>query len=423
MNFIKYFSVYIFSIHLLGAQPAPGPVQKEPIAITGAEIHVGNGRTISSGVLIFDQGKIVYVGDDVSKVNQMKRVLDVKGKKIYPGFIAMACNLGLAEIEQVKATLDFREFGTYNTNIRSLTSYNTDSKVIPTVRSNGVLMAQVSPQGGIISGQSSVFQLDAWNWEDAVYAADEGIFLQWPNPSGISRRGDAETAAESSYQKEIKALRDYFDLAKAYASERAPREIHLGYEGMRKLWTKEKTLFIRAGIPKAMIHAVQFAKEFGVKVVLVGAQGAGHILSFLKEHKVPVVLAQTHRLPSHTDEAVDRPYQLPKILHDAGILFCLSMEGYWEQRNLPFQAGHCLAYGLNYANAVSSISLNAAKILGIDSRCGSLEAGKDATFFISDGDALDMKSQKIIQAFIQGREIDLDNKHKELYRRFSGKPR
>ncbi|MBK9109287.1 MAG: amidohydrolase family protein [Saprospiraceae bacterium] len=423
MKFIKYFSIYFFSIHLLSAQPAPGTVQKEPIAITGAEIHIGNGRTIVSGVLIFERGKISYVGEDVSKTNQIQRVIDAKGKKLYPGFIAMASNLGLAEIEQVKATLDFREFGTYNTNIRSLTSYNTDSKVIPTVRSNGVLMAQVAPQGGIISGQSSVFQLDAWNWEDAVYAADEGIFIQWPNPSGISRRVNAEVSAESSYQKEIKALRDYFDLAKAYASEKAPTEVHLGYDGMRKLWTKEKTLFIRAGAPKAMIHAVQFAKEYNVEVVLVGAQGAGHILSFLKEHRIPVVLAQTHRLPSHADEAVNMPYLLPKILQEAGILFCLSMDGYWEQRNLAFQAGHCLAYGLSYQDALASISLNAAKILRIDSRCGSIEPGKDATFFISDGDALDMKSQKIIQAFIQGREIDLDNKHKELYRRFSGKPR
>lgn len=423
MNFIKYFFIYFCTVTFIYGQPAPGFLQKESIAITGAEIHIGNGLTIPSGILIFDQGKITYVGDDLSRAKEARRVFDVKGKKIYPGFIAMASNLGLAEIEQVKATLDFREFGTYNTNIRSLTSYNTDSKVIPTVRSNGVLMAQVAPQGGIISGQSSVFQLDAWNWEDAVYAADEGIFVQWPNPTGIGRRGDAESSAESGYQKEIKALREYFERAKAYAAVKSPAEVHLGYEGMRKLWKKEKKLYIRAGTPKAMVHAVQFANDFDVEAVLVGAQGAAHILGFLKEHKVPVVLAQTHRLPSSADEAVDRPFQLPRILQDAGILFCISMDGYWEQRNLAFQAGHCLAYGLSYADAVSSISLNAAKILGIDSRCGSLEVGKDASFFISEGDALDMKSQKIIQGYIQGREIDLDNKHKELYRRFSGKPK
>ncbi|MBK8954418.1 MAG: amidohydrolase family protein [Saprospiraceae bacterium] len=420
--YISFTLVFSFFVLSLNAQPAPAPVQREAIAVTGAKIHVGDGKFIENGILIFENSKFVYVGEDAGKIKGIARVIDVKGSHVYPGFISMACNLGLAEIEQVKATLDYRELGNYNTNIRSLTSYNTDSKVIPTVRSNGVLMAQVAPQGGVISGQSSVFQLDAWNWEDAVYAADEGIFLNWPNPGAVGRRNAPDANAESSYQKETHQLRQYFQTAKAYAHELNPSEKHLAYDAMRDLWRNKKTLYIRVSQPKAMIHAVLFAKEFGLDPVLVGAQGAQHVLSFLKEHKVRIVLAQTHRLPVYTDDAVDSPFRLPAILQEAGILFCLSMDGFWEQRNLAFQAGHCLGYGLKYEAAVASISSNPAKILGIDKTCGTLETGKDATFVISNGDAFDMRSQNITHAFIQGRELNLDDRQKELYRRFGGKP-
>lgn len=411
-------------IHAYGgliSQPTPAPMQKESIAIVGADIHVGNGQYIPAGVIAFQQGKITYVGNSLSEAGKVQRVIEANGKQLYPGLIALDSNLGLAEIEQVKATLDYREFGNYNPNVRSLTSYNTDSKVIPTVRSNGVLMAQVAPQGGVISGQSTLFQLDAWNWEDAAYRSDEGIFLNWPNPSGAGRRGDAGTT--NSYEKEVKVLVDYFEKAKAYCAETTPADKHLAYECTRALWNQKKTLYIQVNRAKAMIHAIQFCKKYGLRFVLVGAQDAAYLLDLLKAENVPVILGQPHRLPSYTDEAIDLPFTLPAKLDQAGILFALSLNGFWEQRNLPFQAGHCLGYGMQYERALASVSLNAAKILGVEALCGSIETGKDATFFISDGDALDMRSNKVTMAFIQGREVDLDNKQKELYRRYGSKPK
>lgn len=405
------------------AQPAPAPIQKESIAVRGGTIHIGNGQVIQDGCLLFEAGKIRYVGTDLSKISGAKQQIDARGKHIYPGFIGTATNLGLAEIEQVKATLDFRELGSMNANVRALTSYNTDSKIIPTVRSNGMLLAQVIPSGGVISGQSSVMQLDAWNWEDAAFHSDEGIFLNWPLPS--NNRGwwaePEKPEANDRYATETAQLRSYFDEAFAYGKAERTAEKHLAFESMRGLWNGSKKLYIRAQSARAMIQAVQFAQTYGIKPVLVGGADAWRIVDFLKQHQVPVILSQVHSLPVREDEDYDQPYKNPKLLQAQGILFCLSMDGYWEQRNLGFQAGHATGHGLAYEEAVRSITLNPARILGIDDRTGSLEAGKDATFFISEGDALDMRGNRVIRAFIQGRDINLDNKQKELYRRYQSK--
>ena len=166
---------------------------------------------------------------------------------------------------------------------------------------------------------------------------------------------------------------------------------------------------------------MQFAEKYGLKPVLVGANEAWRVVDFLKEHQIAIILGQVQSLPTREDDDYDQPYKNPKILQDAGILYCFSINGFWEQRNLHFQAGHALGFGLNYEQAIAGLSLNPAKILGLDHRLGSLEAGKDATFIISDGDVLDMRTSRVSRAFIQGRAIDLDNKQKELYRRFYSK--
>ena len=421
MKLYSILILYLFQITTGLSQPAPAPDQNESIAIVGGKIHIGNGQYIDKGVVLFDKGKILYVGTDLSKASSAKQKLDASGKHVYPGFIATDTQLGLAEIEQVKATIDSREIGRFNTNVRSIISYNTDSKIIPTVRSNGVLMAQIIGQGGLISGQSSVVQLDAWNWEDAAYKKDQGIFLNWPYPNVNGRERSQEERREDTYLKDVKSLQDYFSEALAYNANPDITEMHMGYEAMRGLWTGTKTLYIRVQHAKSIVQAVQFAQKFNLKPVLVDANEAMKVSSFLKENDISLLLGRTHNLPFSADEDIDMPYKLPALLQHEGIPFCISNEGFWQQRNLMFQAGQAIAYGLPYEDAVASISLNAAKILGIDKQCGSLEIGKDATLFVSDGDALDMRSNKLIHAFIQGREIDLDNKQKELYRRYRSK--
>lgn len=405
----------------LQAQGPPGPTQSLSTAIVNATIHIGNGKTIKSGHILFDKGRIQYVGTDKSKIGEAQRVIDAEGKHVYPGFICMNTKLGLAEIEQVKATHDHSELGKYNPNVRSLSSYNTDSKIIPTVRSNGMLYAQVAPESGLISGQSSVVQLDAWNWEDAVIKADEGIFLNWPSPLSNFRRAEPGEKAEDRYKKETDQLYDYFNQARSYSLNQNISETNQAFESLKGLWNGSKKIYIRANRAKAMIHALQFADSFKLKLVLVGAEDAWRIIDHLKDHQVAIILSQTHSLPARVDDDIDQSFKTPAILQQNGILYCLHIRGFWEQRNLMFQAGHATGFGLDPEDAVSAISLNAAKIMGLDHKIGSLEEGKDASLFISKGDALDMRTNEVIHAFIEGREIDLDNKQKQLYKKYQEK--
>ncbi|MDQ3140672.1 MAG: amidohydrolase family protein [Bacteroidota bacterium] len=414
---------FIWSASLSFSQKPAANFQQEEIAIINAKIHVGNGQILEKSILLFAKGIIKYIGTNETNLKKSTIIIDAMGKEIYPGFIAPVSTIGLAEIGMVAATIDDAEVGSINTSSRAIIAYNTDSKVIPTLRSNGVLTAQVVPSGGRISGQSSIVELEAWNWEDAAYKIDEGIHINWP---GMYRYNEAHTESGRSlinenYKKETQELEDYFYKAKAYNSTAPADSKHLEFEAMLGLWSGSKQLYIHAQLAKQIIQAVLFCKKFNLVCVIVGGKDAWRVSDFLKEHNTAVILDRTHSLPMREDEDVDQVYKNAATLQAAGVLYCLSDEGYWQQRNLAFQAGQSKAYGLTYEQALSAITLNTAKILGIADKTGSIEIGKEATFFISQGDALDMKTQLVTQAFIRGREIDLDDHQKALYRKFRTK--
>lgn len=405
------------------AQQTPAPKQSAPILILGATAHIGNGKVIENSAIGFDDGKITFVGNasDVTE-SDFEEVINAKGKHVYPGLIAPNSELGLQEIEAVRATNDSREVGYFNPSVRALIAYNTDSKVTPTVRSNGILLAQITPTGGFVSGQSSVVELDAWNWEDAAYKTDDGIWATWPSP--YERTGwwaePGGVKENKEYANTIQQLKEHFAEAKAYAASK-PKVENLKLEAMKGLFDGSKTLFIKTDWVKGMMDAVAFAESFGVNYVLVGAEDAWQIVDFLKTHNAKIILAQTQRLPNRNHEDIDQPFKTPAALEAAGLTFCLMYSDYWRSRDLPFQAGQAVAFGLDKEAAVKCLTLNTAKILGIDKTVGSLEMGKDATLIVSEGDVLDPLTSQVTVAFIRGKAIDLDNKQKALYRKFKAK--
>lgn len=408
------------------ANISPAAKQTKTIAITGATIHVGNGSVIQNGTIVFANGKILSVLANGQAPQDDVLVIKADGKHIYPGLIAPTTNLGLTEFESVKATLDFNEIGNFNPHIRSLIAYNTDSKVPATLRSNGILMAQITPEGGTIAGSSSVVQLDAWNWEDAAIKTDDAMHVNWPvtprSRGGFGGRPvvSAEVIAERK-QKAIDELDQFFSEAQGYAALSKPAVTNTRFAAMKHLFDGTQQLFITADSQKDIVSAVNFAKKFNIKPVIVGGDEAYLVTDFLKENNISVVVKQPHALPNSTDDDVNMPYKNAAVLANAGINVVISIEGYWQQRNLPFMAGTVAAWGLDKEKALSAITLNTAKVLGIAQTTGSLETGKDATLFISAGDALDMKTNHVEKAFIQGRDINLDNLHKQLDRKFSAK--
>ncbi len=435
MKIMKKTIILIFAqllfIAAFAQTPTPAPPQSKSILLMNGIAHLGNGKVIENSAIGFKDGKLTLVADatvikiDMSKYDQ---VINIPGKHVYPGFISPSSTLGLIEIGAVRATNDLADVGAFIPNVRSLIAYNTDSKIIPTVRTNGVLIAQVCPRGGRICGTSSIFKLDGWNWEDAVLSADDGVHLNWPGMMRRTWNGEMPGAYEKSksYESDVNEVKKFFMDAKAYnEAGKKHEEANLRFEAMKGLFTGKQTLFVHANGMKEITEAVNFSKKMGVaKMVIVGGKDAWMVTALLKENNIPVIVNNTHDLPDRDDDDVNLPYKLPYLLQKDGILFCLNNEcemAEIQTRNLPFIAGTASAFGLTKEEALMSITLNAAKILGIDKVCGSLEEGKDATLFVSTGDALDELTNNVENAWIQGRTIDLRNEQQELYHTYMTK--
>ncbi len=408
--------------------PAPAIPQTKPIMLTGATIHIGNVEVIPNGAIAFDKGVIVQIGPAAAVTAPAgTETVDVKGKHIFPGIISLNTTVGLQEIASVRATLDFREVGEINPHVRALVAYNTDSEVIPTLRGNGILLSQAVPQGGAISGSSSVFYTDGWNWEDAVLKKDDGIWLSWPPFLAGSFNNEDFTYSVKRNDKRQEAI-DLFKLtfteAKAYNELSDPNPVNLRLAAMKPLFNGTANLYIRADYAKDIIEAVKFAKEAGVKkIVIAGGDQAHKVAAFLKENQVPVILNTTHRLPGDVDENVYLPYELPGLLHKAGVKVAVTYaDEWWRTRNLGFLAGTASGFGgVTPEEALQFITKNAAEIIGADRQVGTLEKGKQASFVVSDGDILDMRGNVIKMVYIRGGKVNLDDKQKRLYEKYKVK--
>jgi imidazolonepropionase-like amidohydrolase len=423
-------NIYILFVTLLvttaawAQRPVPALPQSKPIALTGAVAHLGNGQVINNAVIGFDKGKLTIVADASTNPNLSGyEVINVSGKHIYPGLILPNSQVGLQEVSSIRAMNDNSERGEYNPNVRALISYNTDSEYLPTFRFNGVLLAESTPTGGTISGSSSVMEMEGWNWEDAAHTIDAGIHLNWPVMTRRQFDFNTFTFGESpnpNYEKQVTELVQFFTEAKNYGQV-ASKEANLKFDAMQGLFDGTKTLFIHAGTAKEIVESVRFAQRAGVpRITLLAESAALYVADFLKENKITVIIPETHNLPGRIDDDIDLPYKLPALLTKAGVQVSLSSTGALHGgRNLAFYAGTAAAYGMDKEEALKTITSNTAKALGIDKRVGTLEVGKDATLFVSAGDALDYRTNKVSHAFISGKNVTLAGNQEELYERYS----
>jgi imidazolonepropionase-like amidohydrolase len=385
-----------------------------------AIIHIGNGQRIA-------QAYMTVIGNKIGTVSPMAglsynpsdfdTVIDLRNKHIWPGIIALNTTIGLREIDAVRSTLDDTETGELNPNVRALVAYNTDSKIIPTLRSNGVLTVQSVPRGKLLSGSSSLFHTNGWNWEDAALKADDGLHIFWPESS--FQRSPADTTRSNE-----KAIENIRKLESLFTEAKNANANHIKLASVKKVLSGKMALYIHAEQARDIADALVFGKKFEIpRLVLVGGSDCWMVAGLLKKYRVPVVLSRLHRLPSNPDEPVDLPFRMPAILRDSGIIVALSYEGGMAAnvRNLSFVAGTAAAYGLNQEDALRMITLNPAIIAGVDQTDGSLESGKNATFLITSGDILDMRTARVEEAYIAGQKLSLDDLHKQLYIKFRNK--
>ncbi len=424
---IKIYSVLLLACVNIFAQQTPASKQKKTILILGGIAHIGNGTIVQNSLISIVDGKIAAIGDaTVMKPIAHDINIDASGKHIYPGFIAPNATLGLVEIDAVRSTDDESEIGEMNPHIRSIIAYNPESKITETARPNGVLIAQITPRGRRIAGTSSVVQLDAWNWEDAAIATDNGLHITWPQ--GFSRAGTWSEPlgieANKKYEEQINQLQQFFDNALGYNSSQKTKK-DLPYQAMKSFLNGTHSIFVEANGEKEMMDAIAFKQKNNIKkMTIIGGYYAYKITDLLLKNNVSVLLRRTHALPLLEDHDPNQPFKNAKLLSEKGVVVGLQNAGDMERmqiRNLPFYAGTCAAWGMEKEAALQLITLNNATILGINDNYGSLESGKSATLFLSEGDALDMKTNKITHAFIDGRQISLKSHQTELNDRYTEK--
>ena len=423
-------SLYTLLLFCLGlmvqAQQTPAANQAANILIQGATLHIGDGSIIENGMIGIANGKIIEIGETGSQQNSYETTINGDGQHIYPGFIAANSTVGMVEIDAIRPTNDLNEIGTFLPNIRTIIAYNAESKVVESLRPNGILTAQIVPTRGRIAGSSTIVQLDAWNWEDAGIKVDEGMHIYWPRTYRRGNRAKEEDPLvydQKNYTKRTAELDQYLAEAKTY-DPNATKE-HLPHAALKGTFNGTQKVYLHAKEKRQILDGISLLKRHGIdNIVLVGGDDAYLITSFLKEHDIPVIVSRPHRLPSTEDEDVKLPFKMAKILLDAGLTITIDVSGRMERmntRNLPFYAGSFAAYGVDKEKAVEMITLSAAKILGVDEQLGSLTVGKDATLFIAKGDALDMRTNQLSHAFIQGRALSLETHQTKLWKRYMEK--
>lgn len=432
--------LHILSLVLLLLLLFPLPTQAETVAWVGATVHPVSGPVIDNGTLLVEDGKLAAVGADV-EIPADARTEDLTGLHVYPAFVHPASVLGLVEVASIQATDDSQESGDLNPQLRTEVAFHADSTLLPVTQSGGILTAHVVPRGGLFAGTSALMRLDGWNWREMTVAAPVGMHLYWPDPadgepSFRDRRSAEERKADRTRRMDV--LDDVLGRARAYDrawdayeagdGPEVPRpDVDPSLDALRPMVNGELPVFVHAGDIRQIDEALEWVESHGLdRVVLVAGADVRLRAERLADAGIPVILNGVLRLPSHDWEPYDAAYGAAAELHEAGVRFALgdglSTFGAFNARNLPFHAAMAAAFGLPRDEALASVTLRPAEILGVGDRLGSLDAGKDATFLITDGDPLEITTH-ILRAVSAGREVDLSrDRQKQLYERYRGRP-
>jgi len=422
---------FLLTVSISANEQIPAPPQKNPILLKNGYIHTVSKGTIE-GSILFEKGKITRIAKYITPPKDCE-IIDLNGKHVYPGMIAAVSGLGLIEINAVAVTNDHSERGDFNPNVRTNVAFNPDSEIIPTTRSNGILIANIIPNSGLVSGQSSVMMLDGWTWENATLSSPSGLHIIWPNMSSIAKN-DYEKNRLKTAKEHLNNLENIIKDARAYArlrqtKSRSAENYHdedLRWESMIPYVNKKLPIYVHANEVKQIEAAISWSVRHSLNIIIVGGKDAWRTTDLLIKNRIPVIYESVTSLPYRRFEDYDQAYKTPSILYEKGVQFCISQYGSagsaYQARNLPYQASMAASYGLPKEAALRSITLSAAEILGIDKKVGSLETGKDATLFISNGDPLEIKTN-ILQAYIQGKKVDMGDRHKSLYSKYKEKYR
>ncbi|MDB6022906.1 MAG: Amidohydrolase [Pedosphaera sp.] len=427
-------------IFLVGTTNVPA----ETILLQNAVVHTVSGDTFTNGSVLINGDRIERVidGKNTERVVADKTI-DLKGRHLYPGLIALDSALGLSEIEAIRATQDTTEVGEFTPDVQSWIAVNPDSELLPVARANGITHIEPAPQGGVVAGMSGVLALDGWTTEEMTIKHPAALHVYWPEMElnampkekwrDKSKFKSLEEQARER-QTKIKELDDFFQEARAYAKGRAaigkdgvPADpgINPPWEAMLPAARGEVPLMLHANDLRQIKAAVKWAQTNDYKMILVGGRDAWLVADLLAARKIPVIYEFTFNQPRRDFDSYDVNFKAPEVLRKAGVTVAFSIgSGSFSvplAKNLPYDAAQAVAFGLPEGEALKGLTLYPAQLLGVDKRLGSIEPGKEATLFVCDGDILDIRAN-VKQLWIAGREISLESRHTRLYEKYKNRP-
>ncbi|HEX8635860.1 MAG TPA: amidohydrolase family protein [Pyrinomonadaceae bacterium] len=403
-------------------------------AIRNARIVTVSGAEIENGTIVFSDGKITAVGASVA-VPAGAQEIDARGLSVYPGMIDLGTSMGLIEIPQgANATVDVAEVGDMNPNAQAFYGINPHSAHVAVTRVNGVTSVLSSPSGGIVSGQAAFINLLGSSPQEMAVVRAAALVVNYPRAAGGGGFGgffqqaqanpaEAATARDRQVDQLRKLLRDAEAYGRAVDAANNDRNLprpdaDVMLASLVPYVRGERPVLFRADREAEMRAAIRFSEEMKLKPIILGGNDAWKIASFLKERNVPVILNGLFDLPSREDDFYDVMYESAAKLQQAGVRFALSTGDQGaEVRDLPYRAGMAAAFGLSRADALKSVTLYPAQIMGVGDRLGSIEVGKIANLVVADGDLLEART-RVRHLFINGRQVPLNSRHTELYEQF-----
>ncbi len=396
-------------------------------AITNATIHTVTDGTIENGVVLINGKEIVGVGEKIKITADYNRI-DAGGKHVYPGFIDSGTMLGLQEIGAVAVTNDQAELGDFNPHVRAFTAINPSSVSIPVTRVNGITNVISLPVSGRISGKAVLIDLYGYSPDSMAVQPNAALHLNWPSASAGGPWDDrSEEEIKKQYKANLKDLNKFWDKSVFYdtmvteynrdQNNRRRPDVDKKMEAMREVVRGEIPVIVSVTKEKDILNVIEWVKEHDeARFILAGVEEGWRVAGEIAEAGLPC-LVSTLYTPERDYDNYQRPYQNPGMLHEAGVKVAIATGESENVRNAPYHAGFAAAYGLGIEEALKAITINAAEIFGIDDRLGSIEAGKQANLFISDGDPFEPTSH-IEQVFIEGYKIPMVSRHIQLYEEY-----
>jgi len=420
----------------LAATLAAGPAAAATLVLTGATVHPVSGPDLDDAIVVIVDGKIAAVGRNLTPPAGAQ-IVACTGKHLYPGFVSAQSVLGLTEISSVQGTNDFQETGSTNPDIRAEVQMNPESELLPVALANGVTSALVAGRGGAIAGTSALMHLSGWTREDMTLRAPVGLHVQWPNMTPVHAFYETRTDEQQAKDRDlaIDNIKKAFDDARAYWKARdaegksgVPRhDRDVKWDAMGRSLRGEIPVLFHAAALNQIRAVLRFAEDQKLpNVILVGGGDAWRVADELKAKHIAVIAGPTLEMPRPRYDSYDESYTVPAKLERAGVRYCISDGGSpfgaMNARNLPYHAAMAAAFGLPRDEALKSITLYPAQILGVADKVGSIEPGKLADLMLTDGDPLEITTH-IEQVWVAGRPQSMESRQTRLFEKYDSRPR